>query len=549
MGACITQDDLDAAQKALDELQTAISQALVVYDEKLQAAEAEQAKEVARLTAIAQEADADEDEGAEAGAKLKKRAVAIHITYNGHGFSGMQCNPRVRTIESEVHSALVATRAIRPEGAAASSAMHERDPAEDLRSIKWSRAARTDKGVSACGQVASAWLWHDSTLTERLNAHLPPQIRVLGITRVKKNFNARHSCDSRRYEYYLPQWAFDPDLFPASPSWRPQSCPADAAVISPTSPAPTGETLQNVQSRCGKELRLRPGYSVAGPPPGSRFVFDAECIARLDGILGQYEGVHNFHNFSPAVLAEQMSAQRNIYSCKCDVLEVAGAPWVRIAIHGQSFLLNQIRKMVGLALAVFRGHAPPAAVHLATDPQRNFGTPMAPELGLLLAESCFEQYNRLLGPGHAELTADRFRAALDAFKRVHIFPAMVQRDQKEAVNYGFVEMLAKEERHFALWHKARPIRSVKRPRTAAERAEKEERERKRAVRQDELLREGVPRLRIGEILREEFPKVPAGGGVPAAAAEGGAAAQPTGQTASQPAATAAAEAAEGAEQA
>ena len=55
---------------------------------------------------------------------------------------------------------------------------------------------------------------------------------------------------------------------------------------------------------------LREGYSVSGPPSGSRFEFDADCVARFNAILGQYEGVHNYHNFSPAVLPEQMSAQR-----------------------------------------------------------------------------------------------------------------------------------------------------------------------------------------------------------------------------------------------
>lgn len=50
-----------------------------------------------------------------------------------------------------------------------------------------------------------------------------------------------------------------------------------------------------------------------------------------------------------------------------------------------------------------------------------------------------------------------------------IFPAMLQRDREEGVNYQFVEMLCKEERHFAQWRQARPIRNVKRPRTAAER--------------------------------------------------------------------------------
>lgn len=109
---------------------------------------------------------------------------------------------------------------------------------------------------------------------------------------------------------------------------------------------------------------------------------------------------------------------RNVYSCKCEAMMSGDEPWVRIRIHGQSFLLNQIRKMVGLALAVYRGHAPADAVHMATDPQRNFGTPMAPELGLLLAACCFDAYNRNVGPDFPEVALEEHSAAVEAFKQV-----------------------------------------------------------------------------------------------------------------------------------
>lgn len=179
-------------------------------------------------------------------------------------------------------------------------------------------------------------------------------------------------------------------------------------------------------------------------------------------------------------------------------------------------------------------------------------------------------------------------SALRALVQDHILPKMRQRDREEGVTYQFVEMLSKEERHFAQWSQARPIRNVKRPRTQAEkcalrpylpvldsccpsavgpgcrpavyrrivvavnvgvrpaskalwtarvfadavervvvivshaalvrRAEKEERERKRAARKDELLASGVPRVRIGEILFQEFPKVPFGAEAAGAAA-------------------------------
>ena len=43
-----------------------------------------------------------------------------------------------------------------------------------------------------------------------INAHLPPQIRVMAVKRVKRGFSARHYCGARTYEYLLPTYAFAP---------------------------------------------------------------------------------------------------------------------------------------------------------------------------------------------------------------------------------------------------------------------------------------------------------------------------------------------------
>ena len=99
---------------------------------------------------------------------------------------------------------------------------------------------------------------------------------------------------------------------------------------------------------------------------------------------------------------------------------VSAARWVRLQVHGQSFLLNQIRKMVGLALAVYRGIAPSGAVHIALDPSRDFSTPMAPELGLFLCESVFTAYNARFGKDREPLLLSDWEADVEAFKLVRL---------------------------------------------------------------------------------------------------------------------------------
>ena len=73
------------------------------------------------------------------------------------------------------------------------------------------RAARTDKGVSAVGQLVSLKMMVEPEgVVDRINAALPPALRVLGMRRVTNGFDARKLCDKRRYEYVLPAFAFDP---------------------------------------------------------------------------------------------------------------------------------------------------------------------------------------------------------------------------------------------------------------------------------------------------------------------------------------------------
>ena len=48
-----------------------------------------------------------------------------------------------------------------------------------------------------------------------------------------------------------------------------------------------------------------------------------------------------------------------------------GQQWVRMVVLGQSFMLHQIRKLVGTAVAVMRGDAPPECIQLALQPERH----------------------------------------------------------------------------------------------------------------------------------------------------------------------------------
>jgi tRNA pseudouridine38-40 synthase len=67
-------------------------------------------------------------------------------------------------------------------------------------------AGRTDAGVHAVGQVASARVRspiEDWQLVRALNAHLPEAIRVTELTTVPDGFHARFSATAKTYEYRI----------------------------------------------------------------------------------------------------------------------------------------------------------------------------------------------------------------------------------------------------------------------------------------------------------------------------------------------------------
>lgn len=95
----------------------------------------------------------------------------------------------------------------------------------------WMRAARTDKGVSAVGQVVSLRMRMEiPNLVDAINSHLPAQVQVMGVTRVTAGFDARKLCDRRRYEYIMPAWVFNPAACVPRTDVEAATAATDAAV-------------------------------------------------------------------------------------------------------------------------------------------------------------------------------------------------------------------------------------------------------------------------------------------------------------------------------
>jgi len=81
---------------------------------------------------------------------------------------------------------------------------------------------------------------------------------------------------------------------------------------------------------------------------------------------------------------------------------VDGQEFVSCTVLGQSFMLHQIRKMMGAVIAVMRGVAPDNFLETALSKKLVVNVPTAPELGLFLQECVFESYNKKHGNIHGE---------------------------------------------------------------------------------------------------------------------------------------------------
>lgn len=113
------------------------------------------------------------------------RTIRLLIQYDGTEFVGWQRQERGTSIQGVIEDALA-----KIEGGA----------------VTLHGAGRTDAGVHAAGQVASARVatpLDDETLARALNANLPPAVRVCDLVTSADDFHARFSARSKTYEYRI----------------------------------------------------------------------------------------------------------------------------------------------------------------------------------------------------------------------------------------------------------------------------------------------------------------------------------------------------------
>uniref|UniRef100_A0A8D0BHS4 Pseudouridylate synthase 1 homolog n=1 Tax=Salvator merianae TaxID=96440 RepID=A0A8D0BHS4_SALMN len=328
------------------------------------------------------------EEDVENGAKkIPKRKIVLLMAYSGKGYHGMQRNlgnTQFKTIEDDLVSALIRSGCI-PE-----------NHGEDMKKMSFQRCARTDKGVSAAGQIVSLKVWLIEDIIPKINSHLPPSIRILGLKRVTGGFNSKNKCDARTYSYMVPTFAFaHKDHDPQDETFR-----------------LTEDTLQTVNR-----------------------------------LLAAYKGTHNFHNFTSQKGPRDPSAKRFIMEMFCEVPFVReGMEFAVIKVKGQSFMMHQIRKMVGLVIAIVKGYASESILERSWGEEK-VDIPKAPGLGLVLEQVHFEKYNKRFGNDgfHEALEWAEEEEKIAAFKEQHIYPTIINSEKLEKSMVSWLETLCNHD--------------------------------------------------------------------------------------------------------
>ena len=359
-------------------------------------------------------------EGGEEAARVPKRKLAMLVSFLGTEYSGFQINARARTLQSELELGLYRAGII--------SARNFGHPAK----YSWSNSARTDRGVHAAAQVCSfkgEMVCRDDdggdgtgtggdgdgdggsnanlrrqfdAMRERVNRHLPDDVRVLDFERVTRGFCARTNRDRVRYQYMIPSYMLCTReevrrAFSRPPAARgggggdgDGGADADAGAAAPDD----GEAMERARGALAR-ARVTP-----------------ERMELLRSALRLFEGTHNFHNYTRRVGADDATSNRYILSfVPLDPVIVPSAgggggggggedgpgddtQWIPLQVVGQSFLLNQIRKMVSAAVDVARGAVPGEVIERSLTGRSRAKVDVAPANGLFLDRSYFELYNR-----------------------------------------------------------------------------------------------------------------------------------------------------------
>ncbi len=292
---------------------------------------------------------------------------------------------------------------------------------EDGHKLSWSRCSRTDRGVHAMRNVVSFCarinrLEFDEfrqahQLASRLNEVLPEDIRILSVFRAPMSFAARAAPFGRFYNYFVPLWALTGGHDERSSA----ALEAFRVAINQFEGTHYFHNFTTPKLRSAHVCRRASGV-----------VFDSD--SSHDG----EQVVHDdFVRFDDSAFVDEShwefkpQLQRTVFHASVsdpECIQSGSPPVVRVKLFGNSFMMHQIRFMMGISIGIAAGVYPPDFIQKALVLPRFPMLPLAPAELLLQTDVKFineclvnmvdeSGYPTIRPPGIGDMELKLFRAS------------------------------------------------------------------------------------------------------------------------------------------
>ncbi|KAM9997853.1 hypothetical protein ACTFIY_007521 [Dictyostelium cf. discoideum] len=305
---------------------------------------------------------------------IKKLSVAMVFGYDGTGYYGLgyQVDIKYPSIENLIEKVLFRCGHILPSNVG------------ELKRLKWSHSSRTDKGVHSLATVISCFLVVDDntfkndinqTFIDTINNYLPSSIRLFSACKVSRSFQARKKGIERSYNYMVPS-----------------------------------EYLNNIKiGEMNKILQNFIGINSYHNFTSKRNTYlsnnnnnnnnnnnknhEKDDDEEEDGDEVEVENNNSNYRLNEKLLFRNNSTNiRNIKSfyVENEIIEIKGKSWYKFVIIGESFILYQIRRMMGFFLSIVKGYSTIEALELSLKSPFSICVPTAPPFPLYLFNVKFD---------------------------------------------------------------------------------------------------------------------------------------------------------------
>lgn len=283
-----------------------------------------------------------------------------------------------------------------------------------------------DEFMERLADVKGFWEDVESTEIQPLLEKLSPEVRAVVL-------EGTHGAQAENLE--------GKDA-PEAPDHKPTDQPVPDAALDA---AATANESGGEAAAVGSEPGLASGTHTHSPAEAAlkevraayvaakrRYRITPARLEKLQKCLDVYLGTNNFHNYTVQKTVSDPSAKRHIRSMVVNPtpIPIGDTEWLSIKVHGQSFMMHQIRKMIAMAVMVTRCGTPIDVIKESYGPRR-ISIPKAPGLGLLLERPVFDEYNKR-ATGQLQRDAidfSKYDAKIQEFKDREIYRRMFEAEE------------------------------------------------------------------------------------------------------------------------